>query len=264
VDVWVLDVGNGDSTFVRFPSGRTMLVDGGNRTPRQDAGAQVVLPFLRRQGVRQIDVVVGTHPHSDHIGGLVTVLEQVRVGHYLDAGLVDSSWASMRIREVIRRRGIRYTAVCAGDSLAGLGGEAIVLHPGPSFLTQEAPDAHGVNSRSVVIRIALQGRSVLLTGDIERDTDRYLIRWGPRLQADFLKAAHHGSKTSSSRPFLRAVGPTTVAISCGRGNRYGHPSPEVVARLGGMGIRVMRTDRHGAIRARLEPGRLAVSGWLGE
>ena len=261
MEVWVLDVGNGDSILVRFPSGRTMLVDGGIRAGRRDAGLQVILPFMRSQGIDEIDVVVGTHPHNDHIGGLVTVLEQVRVGHYLDSGLADSTWASIRLAEAIRSRGIRYAAVAAGDSLAGLGVGALVLHPHANDQIRNL-NSHQENSRSVVIRLEWKGRAVLLTGDIERDTDRDLARWGPRLKADLLKVAHHGSRTSSSPTFLDAVEPNVVAISCGRGNSYGHPSGEVVSRFKEAGMQVMRTDRDGAVVARFGVQDLVVSTWV--
>jgi beta-lactamase superfamily II metal-dependent hydrolase len=122
LDMHVLDVGQGDAVFIRFPNGRTMLVDGRPRTRGYDAGERIVLPFLRHLGVRRIDVVVGSHPHSDHIGGLISVLEEVSVGRYIDAGQPYDSWMAGRIEAAIESRGIEHVVVAAGDSLSGLGG----------------------------------------------------------------------------------------------------------------------------------------------
>ena len=108
--------------FPRFPNGLTRLVDGGLRGRGNDAGERVVIPFLRDKGVKEIAVVVGSHHHSDHIGWLVTVLERHAVSHYLDAGQFYGSWTAKRIRELVERKGIRYWAVAAGDSLIGFGG----------------------------------------------------------------------------------------------------------------------------------------------
>lgn len=255
LDAVFLDVGQGDGLFLRFPDGKTMLVDGGMRSERFDAGRQVVLPFLKYNGVRRLDVVVATHPHDDHIGGLVEVLGQVRVEHYVDSGQASNSWTSRRIRAMIEKKNISYHAVAAGDSLAGLGGVgALVLHPIPDFVcgdTASAPPL-GLNNGSVVLRLTYAGRTLLLAGDAERQAESCLLAWGPRLKGDVLKAGHHGSNTSSTRDFLAAVSPSVAVISVGERNRFGHPSPEVIERYKSSGIRVCRTDRHGAAVLRVD------------
>lgn len=250
----VLDVGQGDAIFLRFPNGRTMLVDGGPRTRSYDAGERVVLPFLRYAGVTRLDVVVASHPHSDHIGGLVSVLEQMPVGSYIDAGQPYDSWMAGRIRAVIAERGVDYVVVAAGDSLSGLGGwGGAVLLPTASFVNEEGSAPVGLNNGSVVIRLTRGDQSILLTGDTEHETDAALAAWGERAKARILKVAHHGSRTSSSSVFLGAVQPEVALISCGIDNKFKHPSPEVVARFGALDIRVERTDLVGAIH--LDVGR---------
>lgn len=260
LEVYFLDVGQGDAVFCRYPNGRTLLVDGGIRTHYTDMGERVVLPFLKSQGVGHVDVVVGSHPDADHIGGLISVLEEVSVGHYLDSGQCVETFTGKRLLEVVKAKGIAYHAVAAGDSLIGLGG--LVLHPTPDYVSDSGPAPEGANNGSVVIRIVHRGTTLLLTGDIERETDGDMARWGHRLRADVLKAAHHGSRTSSTRAFLDAVNPKVAAISCGVNNRFRHPSPEVIARFREMGIQIWRTDQAGAIAMKLDGERIDVVPWI--
>jgi competence protein ComEC len=121
-EVVFLDIGQGDAAFLRFPNGKTMIIDGGHRSPQYDHGARVLVPFLRYCNIRRVDIVVASHPHSDHIGGLVALLEQVEVGHYIDSGQEYDSWTARRLRELMVEKDIRYHRVAAGDSLLGLGG----------------------------------------------------------------------------------------------------------------------------------------------
>ena len=263
LEVWMLDVGQGDSIFLKFPNGRTMLVDGGLRAKGIDMGERVLVPFLKEQGIGRIDVVVASHPHSDHIGGLVTLLERFEVGYYLDGGQPYRSWTAQRIQELVRKRGVVYSRVAAGDSLVGLGGVgALVLHPTPAYVSTEGEAPHGLNNGSVVLRVTFEGKAILLTGDVEWETDRDLQRWGDRLRADVLKAAHHGSRTSSTAAFLSAVSPELVTVSCGVGNKFGHPAPEVIRRYEALGIAIYRTDRMGAIRIEVGGEGYGVDTWL--
>jgi len=255
LDAVFLDVGQGDGLFLRFPDGKTMLIDGGMRSERFDAGRQVILPFLKYHNVRRLDVVVASHPHDDHIGGLVEVLQQVQIGHYVDSGQASSAWTSGRIRDLIQQKDISYHAVAAGDSLTGLGGVgALVLHPIPGFVRRDTASAPplGLNNGSVVLRLTYRGKTLLLTGDAERQAESCLLTWASRLKGDILKVAHHGSNTSSTRDFLSAVSPSIAVISAGERNRFGHPAPEVIARYESSGVRVCRTDRHGAIVVRVD------------
>lgn len=259
----VLDVGQGDGIFLRFPNGRTLLVDSGLRALNIDMGERVLIPFLQAEGINRIDAMVATHPHSDHIGGFVTLLEKVEVGWYLDAGQFYDSWTARRIRTLIREKGIRYAAIEAGDRFGGLGAvDALVLHPTPDYVSRNGPAPLGLNNGSVVIRLAFGGTAVLLTGDIEHETDPDLLRWGDRLRAQVLKAAHHGSRTSSTAAFLDAVRPDLVAISCGVRNKFRHPSREVIRRYETMGISIYRTDEMGAVEIRIDERGIDARGWL--
>ncbi len=247
VEICFLDVGQGDAAFLRFPNGRSMLVDGGSRSFGFDYGKRVLLPFLKARNVRSIDAMVVSHPHLDHIGGLVTVLEELEVRHLLDAGQSCDSWAALRLRELAVEKGTRYHRVAAGDSIAGLGGAGIlVLHPTAEFVDAEGGSPHGLNNGSVVLRLSYGGHRFLFTGDAERAADLALARWEERLRADVLKVGHHGSDTSTHPALLARVAPGLAVISAGEFNKFGHPAPGILERLGSRGITVLRTDRRGA------------------
>jgi len=259
LEVVFLDVGQGDAAFLRFPGGRTMLVDGGNRSFYYDYGARVVVPFLKRRNVRRLDVVVATHPHNDHIGGLVAVLEELEVDHFVDSGQELDTWAATRLRELIAARGVRYHRVAAGDSLAGLGGVgALVLHPTPEYVTPAGESPHGLNNGSVVLRLTHGEVSLLLTGDVEKEVDGALAAWGQRARARVLKVAHHGSSTSSEPVFVEAVDPQVAVVSVGERNKFSHPSDKVMARYLDRGARLLRTDRRGAVVLRIDGRNLTV------
>jgi competence protein ComEC len=260
LDIVFLDVGQGDAAFVRFPDGKTMVIDAGMRSRHIDMGERVVVPWLRRQGVSEVDVVVASHPHADHIGGLVSLLEQIKVRHFVDGGQSYDSWTSLRLRQLIEQRQITYHAVRGGDSLAGLGGAGgLILHPTVSFVDSSGLSTMGLNNGSVVFRLNYGQRRVLFTGDIEHETDRSVTRWGPRLHADILKVAHHGSRTSSGAVFLDAVRPSVAIISVGAHNKFRHPSDHVVTRLQAHAD-VRRTDQNGAVMIRISnTGEMRVS-----
>ena len=253
LEVFFLDVGQGDGVFLRFPNGKTMVVDAGARSAHFDHGARVLLPFLRYYGVGRIDVVVASHPHSDHIGGLVTLLEKVEVGHYLDSGQIYDSWTAKRLQTLIRERGICYHRVAAGDSLVGLGGvSGVVLHPTGAFVDSAGVSPHNLNNGSVVLRLDYGAASLLLTGDIEEESDGAMLAWGRRLRAGVLKVAHHGSRTSSRPHFVAAVAPQIAVVSVGSFNKFGHPAAAVMQHFEAAGVQVYRTDRHGAIALRTD------------
>ena len=263
LEIVFLDVGQGDAAFVRFPNGKTMVIDGGERSEYFDCGEQVLLPFLRYMGVRQVDVVVASHPHNDHIGGLVALLEQMEVGHFLDSGQAYDSWTARRLRELIAERGVRYHRVAAGDSLAGLGGVAgLVLHPTADFVDADGNAPFGPNNGSVAFSLQHGAMRVLFTGDVEQETDPAILAWGLRLQAQLLKVAHHGSRTSSQPLFIQAVAPSVAVMSLGEGNKFKHPAPEVVVRYAAHGARVLRTDHTGAVRVRIDGAGMAVQTML--
>ena len=263
LEIVFLDVGQGDAAFVRFPDGKTMVIDGGERSERFDYGDRVLVPFLRHMGVGKVDVVVVSHPHNDHIGGLVALLEQVEVEHFVDGGQSYDSWTATRLRQLVAERGVRYHRVAAGDSLAGLGGVGgLVLHPNADYVDSSGASPHGLNNGSVALRLDYGALDVLFTGDLEQETDAAMLAWGPRLEAELLKVAHHGSRTSSQPLFVAAVAAEVAVMSLGIENKYKHPAPEVIARYRDYGARLLRTDQRGAVRVVIDGAQMQVETML--
>ena len=253
-----LDVGQGDCIFMRTPSGRTVLVDGGGRSgdPKTDIiGPRVVEPFLRREAVNKIDLLVLTHPHEDHVQGLVSVVRDFRVGMVLDPGIPQGSQAYIEFGKIIKKRHIPYKLAVRGQEIDfGDGVCARVLNPGPNRLVGTEDDT---NNNSIVLRVSYGKRAILLTGDIGEEAETDILRSGASLASDVLKVCHHGSVSGTTDEWLDAVKPRTAIISVGR-NSFGHPSQEVEERLAGRGIKVYRTDRDGAITVSISAKNLSV------
>jgi competence protein ComEC len=255
-EVTFIDVGQGDSTLVRLPDGRTMLVDGGG-IPRSeyDPGEKVVLPALRALRVGRLDLVVATHPHDDHVGGLPSVVEGMPISLFLDSGQVTSSPLQRRLLQSIHRYGVPFRIVHAGQSFPFGMVRVEVLGPPQPFLAGTRSD---LNCNSVVLGLAIGGRHLLLTGDAEEPSEAKILARGVDLQADVLKLGHHGSRYSTTDAWLQAVCPRVAVACCGEENRFGHPHPETVDRLKAAGVRFYRTDRDGAVTVTFEPEGLRV------
>jgi competence protein ComEC len=249
LEIHFLDVGQGDATAIRTPAGRWLLVDAGPRTDRFDAGERRVLPFLRAQGVTRVEAVILTHPDADHIGGLPAVLRGIEVGRLIEPGLPVGKPLYLETLRVAEEQGVRWSAARSGRVLRMDGVVFTLLWPDAETV-DAAPDANEISS---VVQVRYKGFSALITGDVSAGVEQQLAtKHGRALQAQILKAGHHGSRTSTSTELLDAVQPEVVVISAGRRNRYGHPSPEVLRRLEERGITVARTDREGTVSVRVD------------
>ncbi len=246
--VRTLDVGQGDSLLVDLPDGKTMLIDGGGFMGSPvDTGTRVVLPVLRALRKDRIDIVVLSHPHPDHFGGLISTLPAIEVGELWDTGQGEDHGAGPTYASMLaglRRRGIpirRPDTLCGKHTIGGATVE--VLSPCPGFVPDES-----ANDNSFVLRIRHGRRSALLVGDAEAAAERALVAKDPAaLRADLLKLGHHGSRTSTTPPFLDAVRPSVALVCSGVRNRYGHPDPGVLAALRARDITIARTDRGGDV-----------------
>ena len=241
-----LDVGQGDAILLELADGKTMLVDGGGTfDDRFDIGEQVVAPYLWYRWIRRVDVVVLTHPQFDHLYGLKAVLENFPAGEVWESGYPSHYSTYLWLQTYTREQKIPLRRLTRGEIIP-LGPQVTVtvLHPPKPFLmTQKAP----VNNNSLVLRLDHHGLKLLLTGDIEKEAESSLINAGVDLQADLVKVPHHGSRGSSSEPFLRQVKPRWAIIQVGDRNPFGHPHPETLARYDALAAQLFRTDRDGAV-----------------
>ncbi len=242
--VTFLDVGQGDAIFLEFPDGKTMLVDGGPRTPSFDAGERIILPFLRFKEISRIDYLIVTHPHSDHIGGIPFIIRNLRVGEIADAGSRDPSALSREFSSLVDSLGIPHTKLRAGINYPlSRDLRCYVIHPAPQFL-----EDNNLNNQSVALKVVYGGTSMLLAGDAEKEAEGSIVHYYRTfLGTNLLKVAHHGSNTSSTEEFLRAAQPEIAVISVGVRNRFHHPSPEILRRLETFNSSFIRTDRSGAV-----------------
>ena len=248
--VTFLDVGSGDAILVTTPDGRQMLIDGGPSGSQLNWRLGQEMPFWDRS----LDLVVNTHPDADHLDGLVSLLDRYRVGQVIVTDVAGHSSLYREWEAQLAEAGLTPVIGRAGMQLAlGDGLNAAVLNPGPAAAGEDEPNNH-----SVVMRLQLGRISFLLPGDIEEPVERRLVLGDTLPAATVLKSPHHGSKTSSSVPFLETVNPHIVVISVGRDNPYGHPSPEVLARYAEYGLPVLRTDEHGTIEFITDGERLWV------
>ncbi len=264
-----LDVGQGDAILIRTPSGRTILIDGGGtlrfqksgeewreRSDPYEVGKDLLVPLLKKRGIRQIDYLIVTHADADHIGGLPAVLAHIPVKRLLFNGtLKDSAPAQLLFQTALDQR-IPLYAVTAGERLqADKHTQLEFLYPLP---TTGVPYISDQNSASTVFLLHMYDKRFLFTGDMDATAERRLMaelahKEGARV--DVLKVAHHGSKSSTTERWLQFWQPRLAVISVGARNVYRHPSPVVIDRLDAGDIPTLRTDLHGEIQLRVEGGK---------
>lgn len=230
-----LDVGQGDAAVIQC-GGQSMLIDGGK--PEKSS---YIYAWLQQHGLSYLDVIVATHVDADHIGGLSGALNYASVGTAYCPVMTGTTETFQSFVKYLAQRDKQITVPTAGETFALGGAQVQILGP-----LHRAEDS---NDNSIVLKVSFGATSFLFTGDAERAEEQDLLNAGVNLQSTVLKVGHHGSDTSTSYPFLRAVAPQYAVISVGAGNSYGHPTEAVLSRLRDAGVTTFRTDMQGEITA---------------
>ncbi len=253
IEITLLDVGQGESIFIRFPDDTTLLIDGGGFYKNSlDIGRAVVAPFLWSQGYRRLDAIAATHRDNDHISGLESILDLLPVHNLLT--LDNVAWKrEARIQKLIEKASLKGTQILSlktGNPISFGEARLTLLHPTSEFMDRydsSSKNSHASNNRSLVFKLEYRNFSMLLTGDIENDAEQFLVSQKAPLPSDVLKAPHHGSRFSSSPEFIRATQASVVLFSSGYLNWAKHPHRETLRRYADFGAAIYRTDRDGAI-----------------
>ena len=250
--IYFFDVGQGDGLLIISPSGQQILIDGGPGNKILSKLGEV-MPFYDKD----IDLIVATHPHADHIVGLIDVLNRYEVKNIMEAKETYNSSEFKGWQDAVNNEHANNIEAIAGKVIDLNDGVTLtVLHPFNSVVGDNPKNPH---DDGVVIILKYDELEVMLTGDMEAKVERRLILAGEDLDSDVLKVGHHGSKTSSSEEFLSAVSPEVAIIQVGAKNRYGHPSPEVLSRLEDFGIEYYRNDINGDILLKSDGKQFLVS-----
>lgn len=253
-----MDVGQGDAIIVKLPNKQTILIDGGQRFGSRDYGELVVKPVLKHFDINRINYLIMTHPHSDHIGGLISVSESFPIDTAFDTYLDYDSWAYKTVMTQL------------------LEDSTVVLQPIPGqvvslsqdcYLTFFTPDSHfvkrtrNVNNASIVMRLVYGKTSFLFTGDLELEGEAQISQFNEALKSDVLKVGHHGSKTSSSEYFLERVLPKIAVVSVGYKNKFRHPNKDVMNRMSQYADKIHRTDQSGALWLQSDGSKIWEVNW---
>lgn len=249
--ITAIDVGQGSSTLMRLPAGKNMLIDGGGSPAGSfDVGRYVLAPYLWRERIKELEAVVLTHPHPDHLQGLIYILENFRVKEVWTNGDAANTELYRNFIKIIGEKGIAHRIMNNKAAPLTINGVAItILNPEASFnnACKAKDDFDDANNASLAMTIAFGKISFLLGGDIAAPTEKRLVETGTDLRSDVLFVPHHGGFSSSTRPLIDMVKPRVAVISCGRDNIFRLPHPDVLKRYAAVQAKVYRTDLNGAV-----------------
>jgi len=241
LEVDFLDVGQGDAILIKTPDHQRILIDGGpSNAVLNKLGEN--LPFFEKE----IDLVILTHPHADHLDGLIEVLKRYEVKKILSTGVIHTTPDYLAWLEEIKNQNVPMEITRAGETLDFGGGIKIeIFYPTEDLVGKQVEN---LNDTSIVAKLIFGQTSFLFTGDAETEMEEKLINGGVDLKADVLKVAHHGSKNATSQNFLEKIQPKFAIISVGADNQFGHPNAMTVKRLENIGAEIFRTDEDGDIK----------------
>lgn len=223
IDMSMIDVGQGDSFFIETPNHKTIIIDGGGSEHNDyDVGSDVLLPYLLDRGVNKIDAVFISHSHDDHIEGIFTIIERLKVKKIFVGKLIENDKNMKKLRSLCKINNVELIQVFMGDTVFIDNVKFEILFP------HKNQTCENLNNMSLVIKMSYIDKRMLFTGDIEVEIENVLNK---NLRAEILKVSHHGSSTSSSENFVKKVSPIISLISVADKNKYGHPSNEIIERL---------------------------------
>lgn len=247
LEIHFIDVGQGDCSLIMW-EGAAMLIDCGEREQ-----AETVLKYLKKQGVKKLDYIVATHPHSDHIGAMGDIIPEVEVGKVIapkvSADMTPTTKTYERFLQALSDKALKLTAAKPGTSYTLSSARASAEGKIPPKFEILAPvnDYSDLNNYSVVLKLTYGRTSYLFTGDAEAKAEKDILDSGADVDSDLLKMGHHGSSTSSSEEFYNEVSPDVCVIQCGNENSYGHPHAETVDTVNASGAKLYRNDSDGNI-----------------
>lgn len=239
IEVSFIDVGQGDSIFIKSPSGKVILIDGGASTKNgSDMGEKVVAPFLLDKGIGKIDIIVMTHTDSDHAGGLKSIIERMDVKSVVMSDSVDIS-KEKQLLDTIKSKSVKIIPIKPKSK--------IDIEKGLYFETLNLETQTNDNDKSLVLKMTYKNKKFLFVGDVSQNYEKAIIDEKIPITADVLKVSHHGSKYATTDDFLNVAHPKVAVISVGKNNLFGHPSSEVIDRLLKHGSKIFRTDKDGCV-----------------
>lgn len=236
--VKVLDIGQGDAILIRT-AGQTVLVDTGDIGTRDK-----LVGYIKKEGITTIDKVIITHPHADHLGGMPGIIENFKVSQIYDSGQTATTALYRKYLSLVQSKKIPFAVLTAGTEIVISSDVKLKIFAPEKPLIGDSD----LNNNSIVAKLMYNEFSMLLTGDAEKESEERMLKtYKAELKSSILKAGHHGSNTSSSLPFLKAVAPEAAIISLGANNDYHHPHPSILKRYGEAKIKVYRTDTDGTV-----------------
>ena len=234
--IHVIDVGQADSILITTPSNKNMLIDGGD-----EDSAKIIKSYLKNKKVKNLDVVIATHPDSDHIGSLDYIIDNFDVEKIYMPNQTTDSECYINLSDSCNKKNLKVNYLSKDDSF-NLDDSTNIYVLSPSYITDNN------NSNSIVLNISYKNNNFLFTGDCEESNEIDMINSYNLEDIDFLKVAHHGSYTASSLTFLEETTPDIAVISCGYKNSYGHPHKSTLDNLESVDAKIFRTDQNGSMQ----------------
>lgn len=243
--IYFLDVGQGDSELIQLADGTNILIDAGTNDT-----AQELVSYIKDLGIEKLDFAIATHPHEDHIGGMAQIVKNFPIDDLIMPRIADSQTPTTRTYErlldAIDEKNVKVTQAQAGAVVWNKNGVKLEL------LAPNSKKYEDLNNYSAVAKLTVGEKSFLFTGDAEKESEAEMVQQGVDLNCDVLKCGHHGSSTSTSAAFFKAVSPTAAIISCAKDNSYGHPHKETMQKLQKEQVAIYRTDEQGTILAQCD------------